>query len=362
MLKSSPQKSIRSSGMSASEQPKLSKSLYSVAYDAKIKSTRRFIPWLVGLALAVVVLAGVSVYIGTASIDFVAIFTGSASDLDQLYFWQSRVPRTLALVLSGSAMSVAGLIMQMLVQNRFVEPSTTGVTEAASLGILIATIWIPTSPIMFKMCFAVLFALVGTMLLMVLIRAVPNRNIIMVPLLGIVFSGVVGAFASFLAWQYQIQGTLAAWQLGDFSGIIAGRFELLYVVGIVAVVAYFFADRFTVIGLGEDLSKNLGLNHRTVTIVGLVIVAIVSGITTVVAGSLPFLGLVIPNLISLICGDYLRKSIPLVALAGASFVLAADIFARLLIMPAEIPVGTVMGVIGAAIFLVFLMRVVRKRG
>lgn len=332
------------------------------AYAARLAGQKRYAPWLVGLIIAVIALACVSIVVGTAKIDYLAIFTGNATRLEQLYFFESRIPRTLALVLSGAAMSVAGLIMQMLVQNRFVEPSTTGVTEAASLGILIATLWLPASSITFKMLFAVAFALMGTMVLMALIRAIPHRDLIMVPLLGIVFSGVVGAFASFIAWRYEIQGTLAAWQLGDFSGVIQGRFELLYVVGIAAVVSFLFADRFTVIGLGEDLSKNLGLNHRNVTLIGLIIVAIVSGITTVVAGSLPFLGLVVPNLISLICGDYLRKSIPLVALAGASFVLAADILARLLIMPAEIPVGTVMGVVGAAIFLTFLMKVVKNRG
>lgn len=256
-------------------------------------------------------------------------------------------------------MAVAGLVMQMLVQNRFVEPSTTGVTESAGLGVLVATSFFPSMSVAMKMSFSVIFSLAGTMLLLILIRSIPHRDLIVVPLLGIILAGVIGAATTFLAWEFQLQGTLHAWEIGDFSGIIEGRYELLYIVGITAACTYLFADMFTVIGLGEDLARNLGLNHKRVTLIGLTIVAIVAGITTVVAGSLPFLGLVVPNLVSLIMGDYLRRALPLVALGGAGFVMAADILSRSLVPPAEIPVGVIMGVVGAAIFLAFLLRKVK---
>lgn len=318
-------------------------------------ATRRQL-WLGASLVALIVLISLSVLTGTAEMSLTQILTGRA-DADQLrVLTASRLPRTLAILLSGASVAVAGLVMQMIVQNRYVEPSTTGVTESAGLGILIVTITLPTAPIAVKMGFSVGFALAGTALLLALIRSLPHRDLIMVPLLGIVLSGVIGAGTSFLAWGYQLQGTLQAWVTGDFSGVVKGRYELLWIVAAVALLAYIYADRFTVVGLGENLATNLGVNHRNMTALGLVVVAVVSGITTVVAGALPFLGLVVPNLVSMIVGDYLRRSLPLVALGGAVFVLAADLIGRTIISPAEVPVGVVMGIVGAAIFLYLLLR------
>lgn len=315
--------------------------------------------WVAGSGIVALILTVWSITVGTAHVSFldVLLFRANAEDIQILTV--SRIPRTLAIILSGSSMAVAGLVMQMLVQNRYVEPSTTGVTESAGLGVLLATLLLPGSSLFIKMLFSVVFALLGTFLLLLLIRSIPHRDLIIVPLLGIVLSGVIGAGATFLAWEYQLQGTLQAWVTGDFSGILKGRYELLWIVGGAALITYFFADMFTVAGLGENLAKNLGLDHRRITLIGLTIVAIVAGITTVVSGALPFLGLVIPNVVSLIMGDYMRRSLPLVAIGGAVFVLIGDILGRTLIAPAEIPVGVVMGVIGAAAFLVILLRTVK---
>ncbi len=312
------------------------------------------------MAGAVVVLGVVSTLIGGADMSIGAILTGEATASDLQILFVSRLPRTLAVILSGAAMAVAGLVMQLLVRNRFVEPSTTGVTESAGLGILVATVFLPTLSLPGKMLIAVAFALAGTALLTLILRSLDHRDIIVVPLVGLILSGIIGSAATFLAWEFQLQGTLNAWMTGDFSGIIRGRYELLWIVAVVAALAYLFADRFTIAGLGEDLARNLGLNYGAVQSVGLTIVAVVTGITTVVAGPLPFLGLVVPNLVSILHGDDIRRSLPLVALMGATFVLVADIIGRVLIAPAEVPVGVVMGILGAGIFLAILMKRVKK--
>ncbi len=314
---------------------------------------------LLALALLLILVVA-SIMVGAGRFSLIDLLLGRGTARDWQLLMVSRIPRTAAIVLSGASMATAGLVMQMLVQNRFVEPSTTGVTESAGLGILLITIFWPGAPIFLKMCFAVLFALVGTFLLIALIRAIPKRDLIIVPLLGMVLAGVIGAASTFLAWEFQLQGTLAAWTLGDFSGILRGRYELLYIVAAAAVVTYFFADRFTVAGLGEELSRNLGLDRNRITWIGLVIVAVVAGITTVVAGSLPFLGLVVPNLVSLFLGDYMRRALPFVAIGGAVFVLMADLVSRLAIAPAELPVGVVMGVTGAAVFLIVIWRALKR--
>jgi iron complex transport system permease protein len=280
-----------------------------------------------------------------------------AGRLDDHLLWASRVPRTIAVLLSGAAMALGGLLMQLLVRNRFVEPSTVGTTESAAAGLLIATLWLPSLPVAGKMAFAVLTALLGTALFLRVIRSVPPQSaIIVVPLVGLMLSGVIAAATTFIAYRFDLLQTMTVWLTGDFSGVIRGRFELLWVVAVLLVITYVFADRFTLAGLGKDHATGLGINHRAVMAVGLGIVAVSAAVCVVVVGGLPFLGLVVPNLISMMMGDNLRRSLPVVCLGGAGFVLACDILARILNHPYELPVGIIVGVIGAALFLSLLLR------
>jgi len=302
----------------------------------------------------------------TALLFIVSIFVGasSASLLDvindegyaRLIFWESRLPRTIAIVLAGSSIAVSGAIMQALTQNRFVAPSTAGTTESAILGVTIVSVISPGSPVGYKMLVATGFALAGTLLFVSLIRRLRSRDIIIVPLIGIMLGAVVQAVAWFLALRFRLLQSLYAWVIGDFSGTIAGRYELLYVVGAITIIAYVYADRFTLAGVGRDFSVNVGLNYDRTVVGGMVLVSIVAGITVVVVGSVPFWGLIVPNLASLVVGDNQKRLLPFVAAIGAGGLLAADILARTIRYPTEVPVGTIVGVVGGVIFLGILIR------
>jgi len=307
-------------------------------------------------ALAVLALAGISLFIGVSDVSLGALLSSSPEDKPMQVLLISRVPRTLALILAGMAMSVAGLIMQMLVRNRFVEPGTAGTVESAGLGILLVTLLAPGMPLFGKMLVAAAFALAGTALFMRLLAAVPLRSVLMVPLVGIMLGGVIGAVTTFIAYRFDLLQTLGAWTLGDFSGILRGRYELLWLAAVLTLIAYVAADRFTVAGLGQDFTTNLGLNYRRVLALGLSIVAMVTAVVVVTAGSIPFLGLIVPNLVSSVMGDNMRRSIPWIAIVGAGAVLACDIVGRIIRFPYEIPIGTVFGVVGSAIFLWLLLR------
>ena len=307
-------------------------------------------------ALAVLALAGISLFIGVSDVSLGALLSSSPEDKPMQVLLISRVPRTLALILAGMAMSVAGLIMQMLVRNRFVEPGTAGTVESAGLGILLVTLLAPGMPLFGKMLVAAAFALAGTALFMRLLAAVPLRSVLMVPLVGIMLGGVIGAVTTFIAYRFDLLQTLGAWTLGDFSGILRGRYELLWLAAVLTLIAYVAADRFTVAGLGQDFTTNLGLNYRRVLALGLSVVAMVTAVVVVTAGSIPFLGLIVPNLVSSVMGDNMRRSIPWIAIVGAGAVLACDIVGRIIRFPYEIPIGTVFGVVGSAIFLWLLLR------
>lgn len=312
-----------------------------------------------GLAAAVIVvavLAVISLFIGVSDVSLHTLFGKASTDRATEVLLISRIPRTLAIILAGMSMAVAGMIMQMLTRNRFVEPSTAGTVELASLGILLVILFAPETPVFGKMLVASVSALAGTALFLRILRSIPLRSVLVVPLVGIMLGGVINAITTFIAYRFDLLQSLNSWTTGDFSGVLRGRYELLWIAFALTVVAYVAADRFTVAGLGEDFTTNLGLNYRRVVTLGLVIVSMVSASVVVTVGMIPFLGLIVPNVVSMFIGDNMRRAVPWVALLGAGLVLACDIVGRLIRFPYEIPIGTMMGVVGSAIFLYLLLR------
>jgi iron complex transport system permease protein len=309
---------------------------------------------LVAAAAVVLALAIASMFVGVSDVSLPALLAGDPAAVE--IFWVSRVPRTLAVVLAGMAVAVAGLIMQLMARNRFVEPSTVGTVESATLGILVVTVAVPTAPILLRMGVASVFAVLGTALFLAILRRLPTRNTLLIPLVGIMLGGVIGAITTFFAYRYDLLQTLSNWMIGDFSGVLRGRYELLWIVAALMLVGLLAADRFTVAGMGEDFTTNLGLNYNATMRLGLIIVSLISAVVVTTVGAVPFLGLVVPNIVSLLFGDNLRRAVPWTALFGAGFVLVCDIIGRTIRYPYEVPVGMVMAVVGAILFLILILR------
>ena len=274
-----------------------------------------------------------------------------------LVLMESRLPRTLAVVLTGAALAVAGVVIQSMVHNRFVGPDTVGTSESAALGLLAVTILAPSSPIWVKILAASISAIAGTALFMAIIRRLPPREIMLVPITGMILSGVIGSVVTFIAWQTDLMQYIATWLMsGEFSGIIAGRYEFLWLAGAAAVLAWMAAARLAIISLGDQVATGLGLDTKAVMRLGLIVVGVVSAMVVTTVGMIPFVGLVVPNIVSRLMGDNLRKSLPVVALSGACLLLVCDLIGRLVRYPFEIPVGSVMGFFGSAVFLWLLLR------
>ena len=305
--------------------------------------------------LALLALASVSLFVGVADLTPGRLLDPATREAALLALLESRLPRTAALMLAGSCLAIAGVIMQMLTRNRFVEPTTAGTTEAAGLGMLVMLLFFPGSPVVVKSLVSAGFACAGTALFLRLLRAIPPGSPLLVPLTGIMFGGIIGSLTAYIAHHYGLIQSLGAWRNGDFSVVIAGRYELLWLTLALSVLAYLAADRFTIAGLGRDMSRNLGLDHGRTLAVGLVIVSLISALVVTTVGSIPFLGLVVPNLVSLAMGDNLRRSLPWMAICGAGLVLACDIAGRIIVAPYEIPAGTVFGVLGSLVFLYLLL-------
>ena len=305
----------------------------------------------VAIIISFLLLVLSSLFIGVSEVSIHTLFTDAAA---REVFFASRIPRTASVILTGMSMANAGLIIQMLMRNRFVEPSMTGTTQAAALGLLLVTLLMAQASVTLKMLCACIAAIIGLMGFMLIVRVLPPTAKLLAPLVGIIYGGVIGAVATFIAYEYDMMQYLVAWFIGDFSSVLAGRYELLWLTALLCILAFLYANQFTIAGLGKDISTNLGLNHNTIVMIGLLIVALISAIVVVTVGAIPFVGLVVPNIVSRLMGDNVRQVLPWIMMSGAALVLACDILSRLVNYPYEIPVGTIIGIIGTILFLYLL--------
>ena len=276
-------------------------------------------------------------------------------------FLLSRFPRTFVIILTATSISIAGMIMHALGRNKFISPSTAGTTDAAMLGILIGYLLIPNQSNLIKFVFAFAFSMVATLIFITIINHIKFKNAIYVPLIGMMFGGVIGAVATLIAQRFQILQVMTSIGVGSFAHISVINAQLLLLLIPALVIAGIFVQKFNIIALGVDFAKSLGVNYGVVMVLGLIIVAMIASSTFIVVGPLPFLGLIVPNLMSIYYGDNMKKNFIDVALFGSSFVLLNDIVSRLLQFPGETPISFTMGVSGAVIFFYLIFRKVRAK-
>ncbi len=295
----------------------------------------------------------ISLFVGVLDLKYVDILNGDLDTIQLLLI--SRLPRLLAILCTGVGMSVAGLVMQQLCSNKFVSPSTSATISSAKLGILMALVILPTSTIWIRALFAFVFAILGTWIFVLFIQKVQFKDVIMVPLVGMMFGNVVGGFNSFIAFKYELTQAIATWEVGNFSMVLRGRYEIVYLVIPFVILAFIYASHFNIVGMGKDFSSNLGVNYNWILFGGITICAVITASIVVIVGTVSFVGLIIPNIVTMFKGDKLRGTMIDTALSGALFVLICDIIARLVIAPYEVPINLIIGVIGSIAFIVMLL-------
>ncbi|WP_194746045.1 ABC transporter permease [Staphylococcus chromogenes] len=295
-----------------------------------------------------------SLFIGVSSVPITALFHLNENQLNVLF--ASRIPRTVSILIAGSMLALAGLIMQQMMQNKFVSPTTAGTMEWAKLGILISLIFFPTEHILLKLLFAVLLSVAGTFLFVQMVHRIRFKDVIFVPLIGIMLGGIVSSFTTFIALKTNAVQSLGNWMTGNFAVITSGRYEVLYLSIPLLILTYAFANQFTIAGMGRDFSKNLGVNYDVIMNIGLFITATITALVVVTVGTLPFLGLIVPNIVSMFKGDHLKNALPHTAMLGAMFVMFSDIVGRVVVYPYEINIGLTIGIFGTVIFILMLMK------
>ncbi|EAJ5789937.1 ABC transporter permease [Campylobacter coli] len=306
------------------------------------------------LLILLVVFGIISLFIGIIRINLDDIFSLSTTQLEIILL--TRIPRLIAILLTGMSLSICGLIMQQLTQNKFVSPTTAGTMDCAKFGILISLIFFTGTSFFTQALIASIFALLGSFIFIQILRKIKLKDVIFVPLIGLMFGGIINAITTFFAYALNYIQNIQGWLQGSMANVMQGNYELLYISLPLFILAYFLAHKITIAGMGEDLALNLGVSYNTILFLGLIIVSIITSVVIVSIGVIPFLGLIIPNLVAIYRGDNLKKNLIYIALCGALFLLICDIISRLVIFPFEMPLSITTGVLGSLIFIFLLLK------
>lgn len=295
-----------------------------------------------------------SLLIGPTELNLGDLLEGDAKAW--LIFQESRLPRTLSILLAASSMAIAGLVMQTMTQNHFAAPSTVGTVEAAQLGLLLSIMVFPSATLFQKMAFAFFSSILSTLLFLQVIKGLTLKEKWLLPLIGIIYSGIIGSLARALAYQFNLVQSMTSWTQGSFSMIQRNQYEWLFLALVVLLVVWRFSASFTLMSLGRDTSRYLGLSYEVFERLGVILVALATSVTMITVGGLPFLGVIVPNLVRRYAGDHISRNLWLVAMYGACLVLVCDILARLLISPYELSVSLILGILGSITFVILIVR------
>lgn len=305
------------------------------------------------LAVILLILSVWSLFVGVIDINLSSLMGGNLEQWE--IFLISRLPRLLAILCTGVGMSVAGLIMQQLCMNKFVSPTTGATISSAQFGILLALLFMPNSTLWGRAIFAFAAAIAGTWIFVWFIQRIQFKDVVMVPLVGIMFGNVIGGITNYLAYRYEMTQALSSWLVGHFSLVLRGRYEIVYLVVPLVILAFVFANHFNIVGMGKDFSKNLGVPYNFVLFMGLTIAAMITASVVVVVGSISYIGLIVPNIVAMFKGDKIRGTLVDTALFGAIFVLVCDMIGRVVIAPYELPIELIVGILGSILFIGLLL-------
>lgn len=300
------------------------------------------------------ILSVLSLFVGVIDIDLGNLVSGGEG-MELKIFLLSRIPRLLAILCTGIGMSVSGLIMQQLCMNKFVSPSTGATIQSAQFGILLSLVFVPGIGLWGRVMLAFSMSVLGTWIFVWFVQKIQYKNAVLVPLIGIMFGNVLGGITSFIAYKFEVTQQLSTYFVGSFALIIKGNYELVWLAVPLVIVAFLFANYFNIVGIGKDFAENLGVNYKLVLFFGLTIAAMITASVVTIVGQISYIGLIVPNIVAMFKGDKIKGTLVDTALLGAIFVLVCDMIARSVIMPYELPIELIVGIIGSLLFIAMLI-------
>lgn len=273
-----------------------------------------------------------------------------------------RIPRVICVALTGAALSLTGAAMQGLLKNPLADGSTLGVSSGASLGAVISIafgITFPALPFAGTMVMAILFAFLSLLLILGLAYKLDSSlstNTII--LIGVIFSmfvsSILNIIITFAANRVQ---QITFWTMGSLQGATYMNAAVLGAVLVIcSIILFSNAQELNAFAVGEENAAHIGVNIRRVKLTVLITSSILIGVCVSIGGTIGFVGLVTPHMVRMMAGPNHKRLLPLSLFAGAIFLMLADLVARTLLNPRELPIGVVTSIVGAIVFVVIFYR------
>ncbi len=287
--------------------------------------------------------------------------TGQLSTTTDTIIWKIRLPRVLLAGFVGAALSLSGLAYQGIFRNPLADPYLLGSASGAGFAATIVLLYAANYPLLAQIgvpLAAFIGALLSVLTVVFLARQGSRLHIIALILSGVVVGSSLTAFTSFMMLMAREQtNEVLAWMLGSFSLATWSKLSILSPLVIITFIALLLLSRpLNLLQLGDEQALQLGIPVERLKFVLLAIASLATAAAVSVSGIIGFVGLMIPHAVRLAFGGDYRKLLPLALLWGATFMILADLMARTLISPSEIPVGVITALVGGPFFLYLLKR------
>lgn len=274
-----------------------------------------------------------------------------------------RIPRLLNTIVVGASLSCSGMILQSLLRNNLAEPGLLGISAGAGLGAIIMFLLPFAVPFFYITPVSFVFAIASTLIIYASARISSNKysNFIStnkIILIGIAISALLASVNGLLLiLAGQSVNQILFWLNGGLAGRGWNEFTMTSIPVFIGILsAFFFSKELNILNLGDELAISLGLNLKKIQIVSILLSALLAACAVSIAGIISFVGLIIPNIAKLMIGNDYRYSLPASVFLGIIFLSISDVIARVIIAPAELPVGIITSFLGAPVFIWLIMK------
>ena len=306
---------------------------------------------LLAVVLMVSLMIGTKLY-GLSTI-WEALFHRAHNNITHDIIWDIRLPRAIVAALVGAFLAVSGAVMQALTRNVLAEPSLLGVSNGAAFAlVLVLTIFPGLSKLetMFASMAGAGLAVLFVFSLSILAKG--GITPVKLALAGMATGMFLSSLTTSIALYFDVSKNISFWYAGDLSASSWNDVKLLLIMGTVGLfIAFSISRALTLLSLGEEITKSLGVHIGLVRTMGVIAVLMLTGSAVAVSGTVGFVGLVIPHITRMAIGGKYGKLLPVAALLGSTLLVGADAISRTINAPYETPIGVLTAVIGVPFFL-----------
>lgn len=318
---------------------------------------KKFLLILIICLVGIVSVTVLSVRMGTKSIPkevvFDAIFNFDESNVDHIIIRNNRLPRSIAVLVVGGFLAVAGSIMQGITRNYLASPSLMGVNDGSAFLITIAMVFYPGLSNGSLILVSIIGSVIGAVLVLGIGSSIKNGlSPVRLAIIGTIVGSFLSSLGSAIAMYFQVSQSISSWYNTKVHTVNSDLLKIIMPIGVIGIiVAIIIAKDITISSLGEDIAISLGQRTNIVKYLSMGAVVLLTATSVALVGKIAFVGLVIPNITRMIVGHDYKYIIPYSLIGGAFFLGLCDLLSRYIAFPFETPIGIVTAIIGVPFFL-----------